>query len=318
MTNFIFNQSEVLMAIGTLAELQRAARGNKLRLLNAGLAACCLILLGVIDWEVYFRIFQFMTDNGEDFWSPHLMACTPAIMLIGFHVLASQSSKHPVVRLVGFLAGFFIVAFIVGGGLYIAAMLYQDAGAPGQQALSLPPLGALPPVGESGAGQSWLDALFANVTSPAGVLAISLGIGGLSVVSVYAGHRLIVVIEHNVREAYLTRRNLREGLKYHRASQEAEARFAALAAEHERLMRCSDDQLLVQIAGLTLQTINTHIIPHEKRLQRMRFENVETRIDHDPAAEIKCVESAVKKIRELTLKDVLNALSFSDKVRGLK
>jgi hypothetical protein len=283
MNSYIFNQREALMAIGALCELQRAARGNKLRFLATGFAVTCLILLGVIDWEVYFRIFQYMTD-GEDFWSPHLMACTPAIMLIGFHVLASQSPKHPVVRLVGALAGFFIVAFIVGGGLYIAAMLFQDAGAPGQHALELPPLGGLPPAEESSAGQGWLDALFANVTSPVGVLTISLGIGGLSVVSVYAGHRLISMIEHNVREAHLSRRNLRDGLKHHRASQEAEARFAELTAEHERLMRGSDDQLLVQIAGLTLQTINTHIIPHEKRLQRMRFETIETRIEHDLTA----------------------------------
>lgn len=307
--NAIFGLKETLMATGALAKLQNGVRGTVLRMVIVALCLFCLVVIGVIDWEVYFRIFQYMTD-GEDFWSPHLMACTPAIMLTAFHVIANRSPHHPIVALVRTLSVFFIVAFMVGGGFYIAAMLYSDAGVPGQATLELPALGALPSLGEPGANQSWIDALFANVTSPTGVLALSLGIGGLSVVSVYAGHELLCAIERNVREITLARSKLRDGLAHHRASKDAEARFAVLADEHDRLLLQSDEQLLAQIAGLVLRTINTHLMPHERRLQQMRFASAGTVIDQDYSAEIKRVEAALKQIRAITLKDILNAIAL--------
>lgn len=305
-STILFNVAETMMIHGALAELRRGARGTALCITLAVLAALFLLGIAFVDWEIYFRIFQYMTEGG-DYWSPHLMACTPAIMLIGYHLLATRSPRHPVVRLVGALASGFVLAFVLGGGVYIAAMLYDEAGVPGQLALALPSLGGIPP--DSEAGGSWLDGLMANVTSPLGALAMSLGIGGLSVVSVWAGHWLITIIEHNLRQSLTARRNLREGLGYWRECQQAQTRFAELTAQYERMRLCSDEQLLIQIAGLTLKTIGTHALPHEQRLQEMRFAVPRTALDHDQSEEITRGEKALKPIRAIGLDEVLKALT---------
>lgn len=314
--NKLLGDHQWLMAVGARAKLIGAARGNWFLILIATLAGSCLGAMLLLDYEIFFRVFQFITD-GQDFWSPGLMALTPLTMLIAFHALARHSPKHLVVRLVEKMASIFILAFLLGGGLYIAALLYLDAGAPTAAPLPLPPMGGVPPV-DDGNSATWLDALFANITSPAGVLALSLGIGGLSVVSVFAGHRLILTIETTMREVYFAQRLLREGRAHYRECKEAEAKFAELAAEYDRLMLRTDEQLLVHVAGLVLQTINTHCMPHEKRLQQLRFARPDPLLNFDPAEEIQQIEAALKPIRDITLKDVLNALSPTAIARSSK
>lgn len=304
--NNIFNLKEKWMASVALFELRRAARGNTLLIPGAVFALILLAGLLTLDYEINFRLFEFLA--GEDaLWTPSLMALTPAIALVAFHVLIRHSPNHPLLRIMRTLSAFCVAAFVIGCGTYIASILYIDTGAPVAPEIAIPTLGEV--TGAEAPQTNWLDTLFREVTSPFGVLTLSLGIGGLSVISVYAGHQLLSIIEHALCEVTLTRRKLREGIAHHRASLAAEARFAELADAYDRLMAKSDEALLAQIAGLVLRTIDTHAIPHEKRLQQMRFASAETLLDPDHSAEIKRVEEALKPIRAITAKDVISALS---------
>lgn len=309
-STMLFNTPEAMMIQGALAGLRHRARANPFRFAVVILLVSFLLAMSLLDYEITFRLFSYLTAGG-DYWSPHLMAATPATMLLGYHTLATRSPNHPVVRLVGWLAGLFILAFIVGCGAYVAAILVGDTGAPGDVSLPLPPLGELPL--EDAPGGNWLDALMANVTSPAATLLMAIGVGGVTLVSVWAGHSLITAIEHNLREGLMARRNLREGLSYWKACQQAEQRYAELSVQRDRLLLCTEDQLRLQIAGLTLKTIGEHLLPHRQRLEELRMSVQRTALDENHDEEITLLEKALKPLVDLGLDDVLKAITPTTK-----
>ncbi|MGE4069856.1 MAG: hypothetical protein AB7E72_01620 [Lysobacterales bacterium] len=311
MTNaMLFNTPEAMMIQGALAGLRHRARANPFRFAGAALATLLLLGICLIDWEIFLRLFQYLSLSG-DYWTPELLACSPAAVLASYHVLASRSPDHPAVRLIGILTACFVVLFAVGCGAYISSILMTDAGAPGDMSLPLPPLGELPL--EDAPSGDWLGALMAKVTSPTATLMMSIGVGGLTVTSLWCGNALATTIEHNLREGLMARRNLREGLSYWKACQQAEQRYAELSVQRDRLLLCTEDQLRLQIAGLTLKTIGEHLLPHRQRLEELRMSVQRTALDENHDEEITLLEKALKPLVDLGLDDVLKAITPTPK-----
>ncbi len=316
--NNFFTPQEHMVFEGIVADAKKAALLIPLQLLALSLALVGLAGVVVIDWEIYYRIFEYLAD-GQGYWSPRLMACTGIIMIAAFHLLAEDDAAHPIVRLVTLLAGVIIAAFVIGGGLYIAAILYGDG--MGQQTGSvpvIPALGELPGViAESG----WIDVLFDSVTRPVAILSLSLGIGGLSIVALFIAHHLITLIRKSLHEVFTRSKALRAALYYHRAIQAAEARLGELHDRQNALAFEDEDHWKLHLANQALEVVADHLMPHEQALQEWDYQTPVHRWGQGNAEDNKQmrkrVEAAVKALRAITLDDILQALSLPKTLRRL-
>lgn len=313
----IFNTKEHMCFAQRKSAARKKALLIPLQLILVVVSGLCFAAAVVIDYEIYFRIFEYLA--GEDYaageggyWSPALMACTGGIMILAFHLLAERHPRHPMVRVVSWLAGLIIMAFIIGGGLYIAAMLYNDG--LGEISAEITPivLGALP----GAEGEDWIDLLFNKVTSPFAVFALSLGIGGLSIVTIFIAHHLLSFIMYAVREIYTRSANLRKVLALHGRIKRAEEELAEIEGRVHELAFHDEAYLRMQIADDTLEVVSEHLMAHEQALQEWEFGEREHRWEWNNDEEAKRALAAVKKIRAITLEDILQHLSMPKQLRS--
>jgi len=202
------------------------------------------------------------------------------------------------------LAGLIIAAFLIGGGLYIAGILYSD----GMGELNSPAPDIT--IGQTlGTGGSWIDGLFTHVTSPGAVLALSLGIGGLSIVALYVAHELLSLIREYLAGVYRSAAALYSALKYRRAIRQCEARLRALASEDQTLVFHDADHWRASLTDEALSVISDRLMVHEQALQEWEYHSPRHRWEEDTSADARRVAASVKKIRAITGDDILAALN---------
>jgi len=304
--NPIFTPKENMIFAGIVSKARKSAFLIPLLALALTIVLPVLAIVFYIDWEIYFRVFDFLAGEDSEYWSAPLMACTGGIMMIAFHLLAKNHPEHRLVKLINRLSGAIIAIFAIGAGLYIAVILYNDSG--GVAGSEVPQIN----FGEAVSAiiqRSLIDLVFDYIASPAAVLAFSLGIGGLSIVAMFIAHQLFSLITYLISEIYTRNKTLRLVLQQQRIIRECEKRLRELQTRDQGLLFQDEQYWRVQITDDVLDVISDHLMPHEQALQDFDFNPPEHRFASDFSGQGKKVQAAVKKIRAISADDILNAMN---------
>lgn len=306
------NPSKELFTPGELMQFEAIAKRNLMASAKAPLLIFYCMLQGltftavfIIEWEIIYRVFDYLSGEGEGYWAPELMGCTAAIMIIGFHLLAESKPDNSAVRIVETAVQILIPVYLLGIGLLIAAILYGD-GLGGL--VAMPPditLGMLVPEASE---TSWLERVFAQITNPASVLTFSLGIGGLAIVNIFVAHQLLKKIKSNGADLFSRMTQAKETLKDCTIIKRAQKAYAELSNELEALEQRNDAAIRLMIATDVVSVISEALLPHKVALNEKAL-NPESRFGKQGPIDTRLIAKNLAQIEAISLADVLAALN---------
>lgn len=270
------------------------------------LAGLALAVVGYSEYEIVYRVFDYLAGENSEYWSPTLMGFTAATMIIGFHILAKAKPHNLAVRIVDRSVEILIPTYLFGMGFLIACILFADGLGSMIQNSDIPAMiGSLPEAIEQG----WVDALFAHVTNPLAVLAFSVGIGGLAIVNIFIAHKLLTTIAININDIFGRLSRANAAIKDHQAILNAQKEYSAINSEINDLHIWDDNYIRTIITNEVISVISDALLPHKKWLQdsqyssEFRFEESHRKIDP------KQVAKDIAKIEAIRPHDIMNAMN---------
>ncbi len=265
--------------------------------------ACAIV--GYSEWEIIYRVFDYLGGDHNEYWSPALMGFTAATMIIGFHILAKDKPNNLAVRIVERSVIILIPLYLVGIGLLIASILFGD-GLGSLIHTEIPVvIGAIPEIIEQG----FIDSVFTNVTNPLAVLAFSLGIGGLAIVNIFIAHKLLSIITTNLDDVFGRLSRAKAAIKDHQTILRTQKQFSELNSELKSMLIWDDTYIRTYIANAVLGVISDALLPHKKWLQDFQY-STEFRFEtQNQKADPKQLAKDIAKIEAIRLQDIMNAMN---------
>lgn len=301
----LFTPEEMMRFEAVLKRRIEAAAKAPLLMLMTLLAGFALAVVGYSEYEIVYRVFDYLAGENNEYWSPTLMGFTAATMIIGFHILAKVKPHNLAVRIVDRSVEILIPTYLIGMGFLIACILFAD-GLGSMIQIEMPAMiGSLPEAIEQG----WVDAFFAHVTNPLAVLAFSVGIGGLAIVNIFIAHKLLTTIAININDIFGRLSRARAAIKDHQAILNAQKDYSALNSEINDLHIMDDHYIRTIITNEVINVICDALLPHKKWLQNsqysseFRFEESHQKIDP------KQVAKDIAKIEAIRPQDIMNAMN---------
>jgi hypothetical protein len=301
----LFSSEEMMRFEAVLKRHIEVAAKVPLLILMTLLAGLALAVVGYSEYEIVYRVFDYLAGDNSEYWSPTLMGFTAATMIIGFHILAKAKPQNLAVRIVDRSVEILIPTYLIGMGFLIACILFAD-GLGSMIQIEMPAMiGSLPEAIEQG----WVDAIFAHVTNPLAVLAFSLGIGGLAIVNIFIAHKLLTTIAININDIFGRLSRARAAIKDHQAILKAQKEYSALNYEINDLHIMDDNYIRTIITNEVISAISDALLPHKKWLQdsqystEFRFEDSHRKVDP------KQVAKDIAKIEAIRPQDIMNAMN---------
>lgn len=309
----LFTTEEIMQFEAALKRSTDAVARVPLLIFKVTLTTLVFVIVCYSEWEIIYRVFDYLAGEQNEYWSPTLMGFTATTMIIGFHILAKSNPNNLAVRIVDKSVELLIPTYLIGMGLLIASILFGDGlGSMIENDLPIM-IGSLPEAIEEG----WIDTLFSNVTNPLAVLAFSLGIGGLAIVNIFIAHKLLTIITINMEDIFGRLSRANAAIKDHRAILNAQKEYSALNSEINDLLIIDDNYIRTIITNETMSAITDALLPHKKWLQdsqyfsESRFEDSHRKIDP------KQVGKDIAKIETIRPQDIMNAMNpkFLEKIK---
>lgn len=277
--------------------------------LCTGLWAVCFLFIAFLEYELGFRAFDNLS-MGEGYWSPHLMAFSSLVMIIGFHFLAEHRPNNFAVRMVNTLVEFLIPLYVIGLGLFVAAPLMLDM----QGAFdvgSVPVIGGLPEV-----EQGLLHSLMMNIASPVAMLFFSLGIGGLAIVNLFVAHRLILMIVANVNKMNGKLSLARKAKFLLSEINRLEKEYQVLQHDMADLELHDERYLKLIIAAEALSTMASALVRHKEELKAQEYAAPPGAFDDfigkkTLVVDVKKLKADIGRIEAITQDDILQAMNIN-------
>ncbi len=313
----LFEPHEMAQLAKKVGEAEKQARWIPLRASFIGVLGLNQFVLGFVEYELAFQIFDYVASD-ESYWSPHVMAFTGILMIIAFHVIASENPDHVAVRWVGRIAGLLIPVYAIGLGLLLAAILFSDGlsgmiSVPGEFSLTVQE------VTEAARG-NWLEWLFEQVTNPLAITVFALAVGGLAVVNLHLSHHLINRIARGVTDLYYRHTRLTEVLDGYAVVQRSQRRYQELAHERETIARIDDEALATELATDTLAVMQEALSPHKCLLKDLEYAPDPSRLvipEYLPPNP-KQLARDIAKIDAVGVEEILKVLGVQENVRRSK
>lgn len=301
----LFSSEEMMRFEAELKRHIEAAAKVPILILMTLLAGLALAVVGYSEYEIVYRVFDYLAGENSEYWSPTLMGFTAATMIIGFHILAKAKPHNLAVRIVDRSVEILIPTYLIGMGFLIACILFAD-GLGNMIESDMPAMiGSLPEAIEQG----WVDALFAHVTNPLAVLAFSVGIGGLAIVNIFIAHKLLMAIVRNVDDIFGRLSRANAAIKDHQAILNSQKEYSSINSEISDLHIWDDHFIRTIITNEVISVISDSLLPHKKWLQdsqyssEFRFEESHRKIDP------KQVAKDIAKIEAIRPQDIMNAMN---------
>lgn len=264
-----------------------------------------LSVVSYSEYEIIYRIFDYLAGENNTYWSPTLMGFTAATMIIGFHILAKAKPHNLAVRIVEQSVEILIPIYLIGIGFLIACILFAD-GLSSMTQIEMPAIiGSIPEVMDQG----WIDSFFIHFTNPLAVLAFSLGIGGLAIVNIFIAHTLLTKIAKNVNEIYERLSNAKAAIKDYQIILNTQKEFSAVNSQLNSLLIMDDHYIQTIITNQVMSVIHDELLPHKKLLQdsqyssELRFAEPHRKIDP------KQLSKDIAKIEAIRPQDIMNAMN---------
>ena len=302
----LFSSEEMMRFEAVLKRHIEAAAKAPLLILMTLLAGLALAVVGYSEFEIVYRVFDYLAGENNEYWSPTLMGFTAATMIIGFHILAKVKPHNLAVRIVDRSVEILIPTYLIGMGFLIACILFAD-GLGSMIQIEMPAMiGSLPEAIEQG----WVDAFFAHVTNPLAVLAFSLGIGGLAIVNIFIAHKLLTTIAININDIFGRLSRARAAIKDHQAILIAKQEYSAINSEINDLLIWDDNYIRTIIVNEVMSVISDALLPHKKWLQDFQYSS-DSRFVEESHRKIdpKQVAKDIAKIEAIRPQDIMNAMN---------
>ncbi|GAB2695103.1 hypothetical protein [Aliiglaciecola aliphaticivorans] len=309
------NASNVFTTDGRVL-LTRAVQKSKLAswkvpLQVIGLVACTLAAIGAMsfEWEIMSRIFSYLAGAESEYWSPWIMGFSSLIIVLGLHFLAMKHPDHQALATLERIAGGLMLIFLIGIGLLLAAMLYQDGlGDILGEEISLPPLGDDIPTSSLGA-MVWLDALMRNIGNPLATLAFSLGIGSLTLMSVFVTHNALNFGQQCFTNLFVRINMRKEDIQDLQTFLSAQHDYETMQQALLLCYRRDNETLLHDIADEALTAHHEGLAPTARALSDARLMARDIPFADKPNLDIKEMEKRL---------NALNATSYDDLIKLIK
>lgn len=303
---------EQLFSIEELMRFQAVLKGHleatakiPLILFKTLLVIAILGIVGYSEWEIIYRVFEYIAGDHNEYWSPALMGFTAATMIIGFHILAKDKPNNLAVRIVERSVVILIPLYLAGIGLLIAGILFGD-GLGSLINTEIPVvIGSIPEMIEQG----FIDAVFAYIANPLAVMAFSLGIGGLAIVNIFIAHKLLSVITCNLDDMFGRLSRAKAAIKDHHIILRTQKQFAEINSDLSDMLIWDDTYIRMIIANEVMNVIAEALLPHKQWLQNVqyskefRFETQTQKVDPKQLAK------DIAKIEAIRLQDIMNAMN---------
>lgn len=275
-----------------------------LMMFYCALQVLALVAVTVIEWEIIYEVFVYLSGDGEGYWTPELMGCSAAIMIIGFHLLAKHHPQNIAVQIVEGAVQLLIPVYLIGIGVLIAAIIYADGISGMVSSLPELTLGGLPERAEA----SWVEVFFSDIANPGSALIFSLGIGGLAIINIFVAHRLLSLITQNFSDISGRITRSKQALKDHALIKKAQKNYAALSIQLEELESRNDAYIRAMIANDTIAAIGEALHPHKVWLSKQNLDK-SSRFEEQERTDISKISKEVSRIEAISLADVLAALT---------
>lgn len=301
----LFTIEEMMRFQAVLKSHLEAIAKIPLILFKTLLGIAALGVVGYSEWEIIYRVFDYLAGDNHEYWSPALMGFTAATMIIGFHILAKDKPGNLAVRIVERSVVILIPLYLAGIGLLIASILFGD-GLGSLINTEIPVvIGEIPKIMEQG----FIDAIFTNVTNPLAILAFSLGIGGLAIVNIFIAHKLLSSITINLDDIFGRLSRAMAAIKDHKIIMRTQKQFSELNSQLCDLLVWDDTYIRTYIANDVMNVICEALLPHKKWLQNTQY-STEFRFDtQNQKADPKQLAKDIAKIEAIRLQDIMNAMN---------
>ncbi|HNP51844.1 MAG TPA: hypothetical protein PKJ85_08625 [Nitrosomonas nitrosa] len=306
------SKSDELFSVEELMRFQAVCKSHVDAAAKAPLVICTTVLVGLvlavvvyIEWEIVYRVFDYLAGDTNEYWSPTLMGLTAAIMIIGFHLLLKTKADNWAVKIVEKSVEFLIPLYLCGIGLLIAAILFAD-GLNSMVEIEMPVvIGAIPEAIEQG----WVEIFFDHVTNPMAVLAFSIGIGGLAIVNIFVAHKLLTIIITNLEDVFDRISRAKTAINDHKVILRTQKEYSELGSELGDLLIWDDHYIRTIIANEVISVISDALLPHKKWLQDSQY-SADFRFEtHHQKADPKQIAKDIAKIEAIRHQDILNAMN---------
>lgn len=258
----------------------------------------------VLEWEIVYRVFSYLSGGDESRWSPKLMAASSGTVIAAFHILARARPEHALVRLVDSAVGLLIPCYLAGVGLVLAAMLYAD----GLSELVTAEATSLFADPNAAPTDRWLERLFSGAVSPMAALVFALGIGGIAMCNIFVAHHQLTMGERMLREAGQRLRRARLAKRDLATVLDLQRRYAAKVAELDAIdRRWSEEAIQHGLVNDVLAVIAANLVPHKKWLAE-RSLTTPDRFAQGDAINASDVAARIAALDAITPDDVLAAL----------
>ena len=254
-----------------------------------------LIAFGVMafEWEILNRVFQNVSGEDSEFFSPEIMALSSFILVCAIHFLVEKNAQHPALRFINRASGIFVPIYLFGIGLLLAALIYIMGLSDLITSLSEFDF-------EDLSNEPWFDQVMTNIASPLGAGLFSFGIGGLAVINVFVAHHAMDRIRNSLNQINQHTTQLKADSEDYRLYCEAETAFHALNHELERVIVHDDDCLIEAVTQEVWELIQTQIQCAKAAVVQSEIQEKPPVFAPQPTLNIKQLKVALKPLEAIT------------------
>ena len=255
-----------------------------------------------LEYELIYRVFEYLAD-GQDYWSPALMAFAGLIMVTAYHYSAKARPGNFAVKLVDGLVSVLIVLFIMGLGLLIMNMVSADGldSLFGEDA-------AIGVLMDENADEDVLDVLF-SILGPLAGSSFALGVGGLSIINLFVAHSLFVRIQANAEEIYARIKNRKEAVRIYTLIEKGIEAHAIAEADHADLLALDASYHARKLAHRAHKEITLAAADARDRVKALEAAPEPSRfLPATATPDPKAMTKEVTRLEAITLDDILKII----------
>jgi hypothetical protein len=304
----LFTSAEAMRFEAMRTRVVRHAKEGFVIAGKVALASLALCLVFAIEYAAFKDIYDFLKAPipGEDaILSPAILALTGCIMVLALHLRADMKPDSLPVRLVERAVDVLLPLYMVGAGLMFAGLLFFN-GADGlfsRGADSLDLFGDLAP-----AAPPLLITFFEKGLAPVFSIVFVLGAGAVVVISVFVGHRCLVLIEGYIRDLSGRVRDAREAVAAHKVILECQEAYRETHGETLALTTLRERDLSAELVAEIASAIDVELRDSQLFINDGRINPEPNPYEPQRGLNLDEIERRVHEIESITPQEIMAAI----------
>jgi hypothetical protein len=304
----LFGSAELMSFEAMRTRIVRHAKAGFLVAAKASLATLTLCLVFAIEYSAFKDVYDFLKaplPGEEALFSPAVLALTGAIMVLALHLRAAMAPDSLPVRLMDRAVDILLPLYMIGAGLMFSGILFFD-GADGMFATAADSFNVFGAPADN--TPSLLTTFLEKAVAPTFSIVFVLGAGAVVVISVFVGHRCLLLIEASVSDLFGRVRDAREAVAAHREVLEHQEAYRRTNGELQALTRARERDLSTELAAEIGSVIDDELKPYQLFINDRRI-NPEPN-PYEPRRDLNLteLEKRVRAIESITPQEIMAAM----------